>query len=381
MSTSRPGPEARSREPIPVVLVSAEGQEKEKDKGAPLRFYALLIFFGTLLGTLLGAVADLGEATQTIERFQEILNPPPKLCVVGSDTILGLDLKLSLDWKREFEDRHRVNVDIQAIGSGNGVRRAAEGGCAHVLAMSEPMSRNQQQTLQNANVQVQCAAPVGYDVIAFVTDINNRIPSLQYRDLTRILDGRVENWSALDRRQNRPVTIWARPGSGTTAHILTHFTPPYTGDTTNNFPPTANYAFCYNNEECLNQTLATPGSLYWVGVAWMRTKPPRYLRVLPILAGDERPINPLEDKFTLEEYPSLLVRPLYLYVVVGPDMTPEQAQLARDFLTYARSLNGQSQLEQRGYITYFDAAADVPIELPPAFVPDPSTGRAPVCLG
>ncbi|MFQ3674763.1 MAG: substrate-binding domain-containing protein [Aggregatilineales bacterium] len=208
MSTSNPIQEGKRQKPVPVVLVNAQGQE---DKGSPLRFYALLIFFGTLLGTLLGAVADLGEAAQTIERFQEIFNPPPTLCVVGSDTILGLDLQLSADWKREFEARHRVNVDIQPIGSGNGVRRAAEGGCAHVLAMSEPMSRSQYQTLQAAGVQVQCAAPVGYDVIAFVTDINNRLPTLQYRDLSRVLDGRVSNWSILDRSQNVPVTVWARP--------------------------------------------------------------------------------------------------------------------------------------------------------------------------
>mgnify|MGYP005865489593 CR=1 FL=1 len=113
--------------------------------------------------------------------------------MVGSDTILGEDLQLSMDWKREFEQRHRVQVDIQAIGSGNGVRRAAEGGCAHVLAMSEPMSSKQYQTLQEAGIQVQCAAPVGYDVIAFVTDINNRLATLQYRDLSRVLSGRVNN--------------------------------------------------------------------------------------------------------------------------------------------------------------------------------------------
>jgi len=378
MSTSKSETSSKNREPIPVFLVDSQGGA-QKEKPSPLRFYALLIFFGTLLGTLLGAVADLGEATQTIERFQEIFNPPPTLCVVGSDTILGEDLQLSVDWEREFEKRQRVDVVIDAIGSGNGVRRAAEGGCAHVLAMSEAMSQAQYQTLQAAGVQVQCAAPIGYDVIAFVTDINNRITTLQYRDLSRILDGRISNWSALDRRQNTPITIWARPGSGTTAHIMTRFTPPYSGDNEQDFPST-NYAYCYSNEACLNETLATPGSLYWVSVAWMRTKPPRYLRVLPILSGDERPINPLQDNFTLDEYPSRLVRPLYLYVVIGPNMSAEQAELAREFLTYARSLNGQAVLEQRGYITYFDNVKDIPIELPPTFVPDRNTGRIPVCL-
>ena len=380
MAAPKPSPENRNREPVPVILVDAQGKEA-KDKASPMRFYALLIFFGTLLGTLLGAVADLGEATQTIERFQEIFNPPPTLCVVGSDTILGLDLQLSLDWKQGFEERYNVKVQIEPMGSGNGVRRAAEPNtCASVVAMSEAMSLEQYQFLQRENVQVQCAATIGYDVLAFVTDINNNIPSIQYRDLTRILNGRVNNWSSLDRRMDMPILIWARPGSGTTAHVMTRFVAPYTGDTTSSFPPEANYAFCYGNEECLDQTLANPGSIYWVSVAWMLTKPPRYLRIVPILAGDERPINPLQDDFSLAEYPSRLVRPLYLYAVITPYTTPEQARLARDFLTYTRSVNGQDILERRGYITYFDNVPDVRIELPPPFKPDPTTGRTPICL-
>jgi len=376
-TTPKPEPTSKNREPVPVILVNAQSEQK-KESPSPLRFYALLIFFGTLLGSLLGAVADLGEATQTIERFQELLNPPPTLCVVGSDTILGFDLELIQDWQAAFEAKYRVRLDIQPIGSGNGVRRATEGGCAHVLAMSEAMSEAQYESLQAAGVQVQCAAPVGYDVIAFVTDINNKLPTLQYRDLTSILNGRVSNWSELDRGQNVPITIWARPGSGTTAHIMTRFTPPYSGDNEQDFPST-HYAYCYSNEACLDETLATPGSLYWVSVSWMRTKPPRYLRVLPILSGDERPINPLQDNFALDEYPSRLARPLYLYVVIGPNMSVEQAQLARNFLDYARSLNGQALLEKRGYITYFDSVPDISIDLPPSFVPD-ATGRTPVCL-
>ena len=71
MSASKSSSGNKGREPVPVVLVNAEGQI-EKSGASPLRFYALLIFFGTLLGSLLGAVADLGEATQTIARFQEI---------------------------------------------------------------------------------------------------------------------------------------------------------------------------------------------------------------------------------------------------------------------------------------------------------------------
>ncbi len=348
-----------SRDPVPVIIV----EDRDTSDNPPLRMFAVLIFFGTLLGSLIGAVADFGQATETLKQFGEIFNPPPDLCIVGSDTILGADLNMAQTWAADFEQTRNLRLSIDAIGSGNGVRRAAEGGCAHVLAMSEAMTDEQYTSLQAAGLEVECATEIGYDIIAFVTDINNRVPVLLQRNLSQILDGRTTNWSQVG-GPDQTIYILARPGSGTTAHVLSRVAN-YPDDGT--FPWQANYLPCPDNANCLDMTLATPGALYWVSTAWMRTKPPRYLRVLPILRGDERAINPLTDTYELVQYPSALVRPLYMYVLSGSKVDVESHALAREFLTYVRGVAGQQILENARFITYFDSTANIPIELPPGF--------------
>ncbi len=357
-----------TREPIPVIVV-------DDQDNPPFRLYALLVFLGTLIGSLIGAIADFGGAVETFERIRS--SGFPELCIAGSDTILGEDLGLAQAWAEDFSSTRDVRVSIAATGSGAGVRRAAEGGCAHVLAMSEAMSSQQQLDLANAGISVQCAAEIGYDVIAFVTDIDNRVPTLQQQDLSNILNGRVRNWSEITRSpgDDRSIYIYARPidASGTTKHVMTTVAR-YDSDVF----PSPNYLACESNSACLNRTLGTPGSMYWVSTAWMRTQPDAYLRVLPILRGDERPIDPLREDFTLEEYPSALARPLYMYVLSGASIPEANGQLATDFLDYVRSVQGQQILEERAFITYFDRNTEIPIALPEGFLH--SSGPRSICL-
>lgn len=368
---ANPKPEKPSRDPVPVVVV----QDLDDNNNPPLRMYAVLIFIGTLLGSLLGAVADLGEAVDTFSRLGDVFNPPPQICVSGSDTILGESIGLAGAWSEDFESRYRAYVSNDATGSNAGVTRAIEGGCVDVLAMSEKMDERQYAALTNAGIEISCAAEVGYDVIAFVTDINNRVVTLAQRQLNAILNGRINNWRDVG-GDDRFIKILARPidRSGTTKHVMLKVAS-YQEDF---FPIGANYFACEDNEACLNETLATPGAIYWVSVAWMRTQPEEYLRVMPILKGDERPINPLHDDFTLDDYPSALARPLYMYVLKKPNTTTEQYQAAVEYLKYVRSLRGQQLLEERGFSTYFDRSIEIPVELPPGFEAAPSE-LAPLC--
>ncbi len=364
-------PEKPTRDPVPVVVV----QDLDDSDKPPLRRYAILIFIGTLLGSLLGAVADLGEAFNTFSQLGELFNPPTQICVAGSDTILGESIQLASEWAKDFESRYSARVLTDATGSNAGVTRAVEGGCVDMLAMSEKMDEQQYAALTNAGIEISCAAEVGYDVIAFVTDINNRLSTLRQNQLSGILNGRIRNWREVG-GDDRIIKILARPidRSGTTKHVMLKVA----NYQESFFPPGVNYFACPDNETCLNETLATPGSIYWVSVAWMRTQPEEYLRVMPILKGDERPINPLQDDFTLGDYPNALARPLYMYVLKKPSTSPEQYQMAVEYLKYVRSLRGQQLLEEHGFSTYFDRSIAIPVELPPGFEAPPSE-LAPLC--
>ncbi|PJF26104.1 MAG: hypothetical protein CUN53_09390 [Phototrophicales bacterium] len=350
---------------------------KQRERGGSRLGIGLFVFIGTLLGTLTGIAADAGGAADTIERFRSFFYP--ELCVAGSNTILGEGIEMAADWKRQFESENNVRVRIDGVGSVRGVERAVRGECVHVLAMSEPMTIEQYNALRGANVEIDCAAEVGYDIVAFVTDIGNRLPALLERNLRSILRGQITDWRTVGGAPG-PIRLLARPGSGTTEVVLRNVAG-WLDDNLDDdqyFPPGTDYIPCRSNDACLDTTLATPGSLYWVSTAWMRTQPEQFLRVMPILRGDERPINPLTEQVNLNEYPSSLVRPLYLYVLNSAAIPEENRALAREFLFFVRSVRGQMIVEKHYFYAFFNSPQGVRVELPPGFEPD-ETGLRPVC--
>jgi len=362
--------------PVKVIVVAQEGK-RERSLGV----FAIVLFLSSFLGALIPTVADLGGAVDTVERVLETFNPPPTVCVAGSNTILGEGIVMAADWEAAFENRARVDVIVQGVGSVRGVELAAEGGCVHVLAMSEPISDEQYLRLINAGVNIACAAEIGYDVIAFVSDVNNPISTVRYRDLPRILTGRITNWSQIG-GPDQPLYVLARPGSGTTEYVLNKVALWRDSDPSDDvyFPEGAdNYIPCRSNGACLDMTLSTIGSLYWVSTAWMYTQPQQYLRVIPILQGDEQSENPLGEGFDPNKYPPSLIRPLYMYVLNRPGVQLESYALAKEFLNYVRSVEGQHIMEKHHFYTHFRQPRSVDVPLPPGFQPPPVLGPRAIC--
>jgi ABC-type phosphate transport system substrate-binding protein len=326
---------------------------------------------------LLGVAADAGEVAANIEGLRSYFDPT--LCVVGSDTILGEGVGEAQAWAESFELGRAVKVRVDAIGSGNGLRLAAEGGCAHVLAMSDPMSAEDEADLAAAGVEVTCAAEIGYDVIVFITDINNPVRTIEDRDLARILRGSIGNWGEVSTAYPETITIYYRPGSGTTNVVLENLVnfSPAEGQP---FPVEGNYVACDSNEDCLDKTLTTPGSLYWVSAAWMETQPEEYLKVLGIAVNEQITTDPRQEGFSLGRYPSSLVRPLYMYVLDGGGTNAEQLGLAREFLELVRGVEGQQILERAHFYTHFNRPGRIEVPLPGGFAAFDDPNRQ-VCRG
>lgn len=358
----------RNAQPAPVAPPPSSGGNTVRT----LSFSAVLIFLGSLLGTLLGTFTSINDLFESFNRVETLLNPPAQVCVVGSGTILGEGLGMAAAWEAAYEaNTDNIDVNINATGSLAGVDAAVAGDCVHVLAMSEALPSSDYRRIQESGREVACAAEIGYDIVAFISDINNPVSTLLERRMSSILTGRITNWDEVG-GEDQTITIYARPGSGTTDYVLKQFRYPAGAEV---FPPNANYIECASNSECLDRTLATPGALYWVSTSWMHTQPEQYLRVLPILQSDERPINPLRDDFRIREYPRQLVRPLYMYVLSGEGISAEQTAQARDFLRYVRSVSGQQVIEENFFYTYFDQPRDVPLDFPPGFSTDTSGPR------
>jgi ABC-type phosphate transport system substrate-binding protein len=355
--------EAEAEAKIALQTAQSAKQEAKQARRRVQFSGAVLIFLGSLFGSLLGAAADFSDAVATVNQVRDYFKP--RLCVVGSDTILGEGLGESTAWKNAFEAAQHVQVRISAVGSNNGLQLAAEGGCAHVLAMSDAMSAQQEESLAQADVEITCAAEIGYDVIVFITDINNPVRTLEDRSLERILRGTDTHWSTVSSNYTEPITIFARPGSGTTSHVLENF---IRYQSTPQAPfPSPNYQACSSNEDCLNRTLNTPGSLYWVSAAWMETQPDEFLQVLNIAVNEQLTVDPRVAGFDLTRYPGVLVRPLFMYVLDGPQTDSEQLMLGQAFLEYVRGVEGQLILEESHFYTHFNRPGTAEVSLPSGF--------------
>lgn len=354
---------------------------------------AVFVFLATFLGTLLGVVADLSDASNLVAPILETFSPSPELRIIGSDTILGENLGMAGEWRDKFQAQEQwavnvplvgpvartVKMTIAGIGTVKGIEAAAAGQAVNILAASEPLTPERTQQLASAGVTIQCAAEIGYDVIAFITDFNNRAPRVSAPDMSKIITGEIGDWYAVGGDPQK-IRILARPGSGTTEVILTNFTgsPEWR----------SHFISCGENggnQACLDMTLRMPGSLYWVSSAWMQTQPTRYLAVVPTRTGPNAPDspNPLEEAFDPDQYPRELIRPLYLYVLSGNGMDAESTEYAKKFLRYVRSVHGQEILENHHFYTFFDPPGnpgEIRIDLPAPFNQPDGNGLRPDCL-
>lgn len=384
--TRQASPPPKTAPPAPRPT-PAESDEKSENNG--LRLSAILVFMGSLLGSLIGTFTSVNDMFDSLDRVNDLLNPPTTLCIIGSGTILGEGLGMAAAWETDFEARRDdVDIDVNATGSLGGLDAAINGDCANVLAMSEAMTAEQQSSLEQAGIQITCAAEIGYDIIAFVTDNNNKLRSVEDNEMGNILDGDITNWSQIQGYNvDQPIFIYYRDGSGTTDYVLKSFgvrdglaaLDVQSLGVDNGIQPNASYLQCGSNSACLDATLSTSGAVYWVSTSWMRTQPEQYLRVLPILWRDERPINPLRDNFRIEEYPNRLIRPLYMYALNNASTSADSQALAQDYLRYIRGVDGQQILESYHFYNHFNQPTDVQLDLPSEFEPRPNQPRR-ACL-
>ncbi len=355
---------------------------------------ALAVFFATLLGTLIGLAADLNDALAVLGPLYEITDPSPRIHLVGSSTMLGEGLKLATAWREEFVKRKTQTVnldpfgelerppffDITSVGSVKGVELIADGS-GQILASSEPINPDYLTRLQRENIELECAAEVGYDIIAFVSDASTELPMLTTRQISGILAGLIDNWMELG-GPDKPLQLVIRHGSGTTDLVLRRFTdsPEYP----------RRHIPCHGNDECLNITLNTPGSLYFVSTAWLFTqrgaaaeiaartlsnspgqqRVSTFLNVVPLANPLGDLVNPLDPQLDLDQYPRDLVRPLYLYVFRHPKTPQPVIDLARDFMFFVRSLPGQAITQTHYFFTFFKPPEGIVIgsDLPRGFV-------------
>lgn len=375
-SSNDGGTSIKQDEPSTQITQEQIEQFKQADMRSDRRL-ALLVFLATLAGNLLALIASLADASGLIAPIANLVSPMPAVTIAGSATILGDELRLGSDWVAAFQERNletwdlpiageierKIRFTVNAVGTVQGIEQATKGG-VDLLAASEPLSDEQIGKLAASGVNIACAAPIGYDVIVFVTDITNRLERpIKLQELAAILDDNIRSWSEV-RGQPAPIRIFAREGSGTTELVLRKFLG------RSDMP--SHMIGCDSQADCLNLTLSTRGSLYWVSLSWLRLQPENYLVRVLIENAEGLVTDPLSPQFDPWNYPADLIRPLYMYVLQSQRSDPRSVEVSKQFLNYVRGVQGQQILETHFFTTHFQPPPGVDLQLPPGFGSAPS---------
>ncbi len=375
-SSNDGGTSVSSDEPTVQLTQGQIRDFKEADARSDRRL-ALLVFLATLAGNLLALFASLADASGLIAPIANLVSPMPSVTIAGSATILGDELRLANDWVAAFQESNletwdlplageierKIRFTVNAVGTVKGIEQATKGE-VELLAASEPLSAEQISQLAASGVNIVCAAPIGYDIMVFVTDVTNRLERpIKLQELAGILDNKVRSWSEVG-GQPEPIRIFAREDSGTTELVLRKFLG------RSDIP--SHMINCASQTDCLNLTLSTRGSLYWVSLSWLRLQPENYL--VPVLIENAAGLvtDPLSPQFDPWNYPAELIRPLYVYVLQSPRADPRSIEVSKQFLSYVRGVQGQQTLETHFFTTHFQPPPGVDLQLPFGFGTSPA---------
>lgn len=231
----------------------------------------------------------------------------------------------------------RITVDAQG-GSAGGITQLGQGQ-VEVAMSSKPVEDAERSAFPAVDF---VTTTIGFDAVGIV--IRREIYDGGVRNLTRaqlaaLFEGRVRSWKELGGPDVEVFVYDKEPGRGTREVIDTYLygagkAPP---------PPAANnLAIVGGNEEGRAKVLSTPGGVTPLSTSFIAGYPK-----LAAVAVDG--VEPAPARVVDRTYP--LARPLYL-VTDGPP-----SGLAKTFVDYTVSADGQRLVAKHGYLTLAELGA------------------------
>lgn len=272
---------------------------------------------------------------------------------VGSDTLANL----MTFWSEEFKQYYpNVVFQIQASGSSTAPPALTEG-TASVGPMSRELKNSEIAYFSRRYGYEPLALKVGIDAIALFVDVNNPIQSVSLEQVdamfsvTRFCGGAraITHWRQLDSSSTirQPIDLYGRNSvSGT--YGLFKKVALCNGD----FKPTVNEQ---PGSASVVQSVAY--SNHALGYAAFGYKTAG-VRSLPISANGKPPVDVTINNIASGEYP--LSR--FLYLVVNKEPGKPLPQLEREFIRFIMSKQGQSLVQQDGYIAIPDSVIERQLE-------------------
>jgi phosphate transport system substrate-binding protein len=244
-----------------------------------------------------------------------------KISVTGSTTVLPIAQALA--------ERYMVlnpGADVQISGGGSGVGVQAAGGKTAEIGMS---SRDVQET-EKAKYPDLKVIPMARDGIVMIVHPSNAISQLTLAQVKEIYSGRVTNWKDAGGPAQPIVLIGRDAASGTREFFNTKIM----GNTTT----TAAMLEKNSNGAVKSSVSPNPGAIGYVGMGYLDAT----VKELNLSANGTS-VPPTVNNVVTGAYP--LSRQLF-YLTNG-----EAAGLAKDFIAFTLSPEGQAIVEKQGFVS------------------------------
>ncbi len=244
-----------------------------------------------------------------------------KISVTGSTTVLPIAQKLA----ERFMELNK-NADVQISGGGSGVGVQSAGEKTAEIGMSSRELKDAEKT-KYAGLK---AVPMARDGIVVIVHPSNAITTISLEQIKNIYTGKAVNWKDVGSKAQPIVVIGRDSASGTREF----FTEKILGKNAT----TASMLEKNSNGAVKSSISPNPGAIGYVGLGYIDNS----VKALNLSVNGTE-VQPTTENVVKGTYP--LARNLY-YVTNG-----DATGLAKDFIDFTLSPEGQKIVEEEGFVS------------------------------
>ena len=243
------------------------------------------------------------------------------LTLNGSTTVFPIAQKAAEVFMSKHPD---VNVSVRGTGSGNGIAALINGTC-DIADASRPMKKSEMDSAKSKGVNP-VANIIAKDAIAIIVNSKNPISEISHEQLRKIYTGEITNWKELG-GPDMKITPVTRDSSSGTFEIFEE-------KVLNKGEEIVSSAVVQASNQAVKTTVAkTPGAIGYIGLGYIDDSV-KFLKYNGVIPSKETVLNGQYE----------ISRPLFMYTNGTP------AGLVKDFVDFVMSPEGQSIVQQVGYI-------------------------------
>lgn len=240
-----------------------------------------------------------------------------------------------------LSDNRKIQILIAAQGSSTGFK-ALYNGTADIAAASRQITDKEVAQLVALGdlTSVDGEHILGIDGLAIIVHPSNPVSHLSLTQLRQVFSGAISDWRELGGLPGT-IKVLARDDNSGTYDTFKHLV------LTNGDRLTEDAQRYESNQQLAQDVASNPNAIGFVALASADG-----VKVLGISDGDATPLKPEQISVATEDYP--LSRRLYFY-----SATDIRNPVAKDFIHFALSRDGQQLVEQEGFVSQVPSTHEV----------------------